>query len=259
MNRRGEWLDNRCPRCGEHQENKQHVVLCPEKTAKANFIEAVDAFASLLHHERTHPLITDIFTKYLSLRGQTTMAACVGDYSYTIDECDYVSIKEAAACQDILGWNLFLEGKLVKAWTKIQARFFRSLRHCNKKGVTWSAHVIQGLYGVIHSQWVHRNKFLHNNDDENYVTKETKKLNKDVEDDFRNGIRGLRTCDMDLMDADKEDVLALTNPRKRLWIKILTTAREQAISTSDTAHTTFYSAEEQWQYEQRKKKLKKKR
>ena len=62
---------------------------------------------------------------------------------------------------------------------------------------------------------------------------------------------------MDLMDADKEDVLALTNPRKRLWIKSLTTARERAISTSDIAHTTFYSAEEQWQYEQQKKKLKK--
>ena len=70
------------------------------------------------------------------------------------------SMLRVAKCQDIIGWKLFLEGRIAKEIRLLQT-FHCSASPCRMNGDDWVKNFISRLLHISHGQWVLRNFTLH--------------------------------------------------------------------------------------------------
>jgi pyrroloquinoline quinone (PQQ) biosynthesis protein C len=55
MMRHKEWDHDRYPRCEGTNEDSDHILRCPARSARRQWLESLESFASKLEEYRTHP------------------------------------------------------------------------------------------------------------------------------------------------------------------------------------------------------------
>ncbi len=100
--------------------------------------------------------------------GDTNVATTIEMYLLARDtvtmSCDVHSnnadLLTAASVSDLLGWDSFIEGRIVKQWQTVAAPFLlrRSLVILPH---FWGRKLITKLHNIIHKQWIYRNSVIH--------------------------------------------------------------------------------------------------
>ena len=70
------------------------------------------------------------------------------------------SMLQVAKYQDIIGWKLFLEGRITKE-IRFLLNFHCAASLCRMNGAEWVKHFISRLLHISHGQWVLQNFILH--------------------------------------------------------------------------------------------------
>jgi len=104
-----------CPRCGEEDEDKTHVIRCKHKTAQQQWDKALTELENWMIMAKTEPMI------------QTTIITCLrkwrtGEDNMEKEEWDAYTTH----AQDKIGWNLALEGVLTtQQWRMQQEQYWQ--------------------------------------------------------------------------------------------------------------------------------------
>jgi hypothetical protein len=115
----------------------------------------MDNVESWLVEVDTHPSIVTCDLTALHLQSTDT---------WFLDMTDNFSAP-AAAAQDVIGWQNFMEGKIAKEWGQLQDCHYVHLQsRCTVDH--WTSRLILQLLELMHGMWTHRNKTLHVVDDQ---------------------------------------------------------------------------------------------
>ena len=226
MARRKEWNNPRCPRCGYHGEDSNHVVVCPDTVARKMYHRAILEFQEKLENLQTHHLIISTMTLALFGGEQSFFCDMVKiDKSFNRDPVQRM-IASATLEQDSIGWHNFVEGKISNKWAQAQELDYRSKQDCQRSGERWAVSVVNGLYGVIQKMWTQRNKHLHNKEREHTVSKKRERLEQLIDDEFDLGPLGLRECDRAFMNVDKKRVKRWHMNQQVQWLEGMVIVRK---------------------------------
>ena len=89
---------------------------------------------------------------YLLARDTVTMSHCIHGNN--------ADLRTAASESDLLGWDSFIEGRIVKQWHTVAAPFLLS-RSSAILPHFWARTLITKLHNIIHKQWIYRNSVIH--------------------------------------------------------------------------------------------------
>ena len=155
MLRRKEWTNSKCPRCGQHDEDTNHVIICQDKEAEYCFEKAVITFKEKLIKMETAPIITATII-YTLFGGQESFFSDMikTDDNYENDDIQRTTAA-AAIEQDMIGWFNFIEGKMSSKWEIAQEQYYRIQNSRNRKGSNWASTVVSCLNNIIRTQWFH--------------------------------------------------------------------------------------------------------
>jgi hypothetical protein len=89
---------------------------------------------------------------YLLARGTVTMSSCVHGNN--------ADLLTAASVSDLLGWDSFIEGRIVMQWQMVAAPFL--LRRSSVLLPSfWGRKLITKLHNIIHTQRIYHNSVIH--------------------------------------------------------------------------------------------------
>jgi len=74
------------------------------------------------------------------------------------------NISDVAMEQELLGWDLALEGCVSKKWWQQQEEYWKMFWMC-KSSWRWTMELIKKLLGVAWDMWQHQNEALHEHQD----------------------------------------------------------------------------------------------
>ena len=117
------WDHDRCPCCQQEDETTTHLLTCPHAGMTSTWLSNVTLLHQWLDEVDTHPDITLCFVQTLEMRNPYQLFT-----AFSTQTC-----QDAAAEQDIIGWQNFTEGKLSKWWKKLQDSHYR------EGALQWSA------------------------------------------------------------------------------------------------------------------------
>jgi len=137
-----------CPHCATEVEDKAHILQCTSGNATQTWLQSLKQLKqwfreSNMAHEIADTIIWGL-NKWLNL--QTENTTLDGEY-----------LKD----QEILGWDLFLDGWLARSWHMHQEGLWHSTRSC-RSSKRWVAELIKKIWNVSWDMWAHRNGILHN-------------------------------------------------------------------------------------------------
>ena len=185
------------------------------------------------------------------------MTGCVPEYDYLGSEKVYGLTTLAARAQDELGWKLFMEGKIIKAWAHIQELHYRGQKENHPKGKTWATKVVLLLHEIIYKMWKSRNDVLHNNEKAKYMTKEQEMPNNRIHEEFEIGGEELHPDECDVFNHSEEEVKAFAIPTKKRWLDTIDIYCNRAKQKRRCEKTPcFFSAQEEIKYHERSDRLK---
>jgi hypothetical protein len=141
-----------CPRCSAF-EDTLHVLQCPAPRARAQWEASVDKLEAWLIKSATMPALRNAILNRLQAwkTGDTTPAP---SYSWP-------GVDDLVSAQAQVGWRVFLEGGLLKAWAAKQQEYYDWLSRRNT-GKRWTTTLIKKLWEISWDMWEHRNGELHN-------------------------------------------------------------------------------------------------
>jgi hypothetical protein len=136
-----------------------------------------------------------------------------------------ISVRPAAAAQDQIGWTNFTEGKISTRWRTLQATHYQTI--ClRRSSEQWAAGLVTTLLSMVHSQWTHRCKILHERDAQGLRSQEAKDLDRAISFQFQSGVDGLHPHDHHLISCGENRVLQMTGSGKLSWLSSIRIARE---------------------------------
>jgi hypothetical protein len=96
--------------------------------------------------------VTATIEMYLLARDTVTMSCCV--HSSNAD------LLTAASVSDLLGWDSFIKGRIIKQWQTVAAPFLLQ-RSLTILPHFWGRKLITKLHNIIHKQWFYHNSVIH--------------------------------------------------------------------------------------------------
>jgi hypothetical protein len=142
---------NECPSCGDKNESSKHINRCTESGRTDMFHHSIRDLQAWMEAHHTDDELSTIIVKYLTGRGNKSMTECLTfPSSYTL----------LAEYQDKLGWDNFLEGRILSLMVEEQRIHIKS---CSTVYTveSWATGMIEHLLGITHKQWVYRNARVH--------------------------------------------------------------------------------------------------
>lgn len=209
-------LDDRCPNCLQPGETSTHLNLCPAEGRVQLFEECVEDLEKWMEQDnRTDSELAYWIAKYILMRGKKPFAE-LGPMS--------PSMLQIARCQDIIGWQQFMEGRITT-----EIRFYQSFHcaasPCRMNGDEWTKHFISRLLQISHGQWVLRNFTLHDQTrgyirlrDRRQVLAEIDQL-ADVDPDL------IPPDSRFLLEVDYSSLLRASFERQSYWVMAMKAAR----------------------------------
>ena len=161
MVRRKEWINSRCPQCGQFGEDSPHAVLCRATDVFKVFSEAILTLRDNLEKINTHLLILNTITLTLMGGKHTFFCNMIEiDNDYKSDVLQGTMVV-ATLKQDNIGWHNFVEGKISRKWEIAQEMLYRLDKKCKRTGSRWAQILVSNLHDIIWKIWRHRNNTIH--------------------------------------------------------------------------------------------------
>ena len=209
------WDHSRCPCCDHEDETKEHLMTCPHPACAATWSDSLAGFRAWMIEVDTAPSIRDCLLQTLATRDPFQSFTTFSDDSTML----------AAQAQDEIGWIFTTEGKMSKAWERLQAQHYHSL-DSRRSARKWSAGLTTNLLHITHSQWSHRNSVLHERDALGLKLKEGQELTAAIQTQFALGLDGLLTRDHHYINRGLEHINALPAANRKAWLSGIQIARE---------------------------------
>jgi hypothetical protein len=152
------WKDTEtaaCPRCGDF-EDAPHVWSCKAKAVQLIWDSQLDKLHSWLATIDTDPEIVTAITMNLK------------NWYYNTPSEASNSSREIHNCitkQDLLGWDLFIEGFLHYGWIDAQQRYYDSIGS-RRTGKKWIERLLLELWDLARRLWMNRNDAKHKQDNQ---------------------------------------------------------------------------------------------
>ena len=210
-----------CPRCNEWGECFRHVLHCFHPTSAQRWAKSIDTLDTWLISVKTEPTMRKALVAHLRLWHSD-------EHLYYIP----FTLRKAFDEQDKIGWDTFLFGFVSLEWQKLQNEHYASMGSL-RTGKRWVSALIRKLWEVAWDQWDHRNSQLHGEQKLDEYT-DTDDLDLEVRHEYATGrppncpARFRRYFRYDSVD----EVLALSNLERRLWVRSVKTIRD-AITNLD--------------------------
>jgi hypothetical protein len=133
-------------------EYTMHICRCKDPRRDAMFQISVRELSSWVKETLGDTTVAATIEMYLLARDTVTMSHCVHG-----NNADLLS---AASASNLLGWDSFIEGWIVKQWQTVAAPFLL-LRSSAILPHFWGRKLITKLHNIIHKQWIYRNSVIH--------------------------------------------------------------------------------------------------
>ena len=143
--------DEKCPNCRQ-QETANHLMICLDTDRTRLLTEQTNELSKWLDQDnKTESELAYWLPKYILMRGDKHFSE-MGDMSN--------KMREIAQSQDKIGWRKFTEGCIS---TKIyEHQNFHLKMSSNRLNATnYTKQLISKIIQISHSQWIHRNISLH--------------------------------------------------------------------------------------------------
>jgi hypothetical protein len=95
----------------------------------------------------------------------------------------------AAAEQDEIGWQNFVEGKITRSWGMLQLHYQE--KHSKRTVDKWTSGLVTQLLELTHGMWLHHNGVLHAVDAQGLPLQQAAELKAAIHDEFRKRTEGL--------------------------------------------------------------------
>jgi hypothetical protein len=144
-----------CPRCGQPEQHRGHVLQCPHLEAVALWDKALE---DLSHWMITHHTQPD--AQRIILANLRSWHDDNGPITITVD---WPGLHDTNRQQNDLGWRHFHDGFLVSGWAAIQQAYYDFLgkRHTGRR---WASQLIRRLWTTSWDLWRHRMKIINTPD-----------------------------------------------------------------------------------------------
>jgi hypothetical protein len=167
-----------CPRCGQEDENTQHVVVCKELSAKLTWDKALTQLNQWMKDNNSDPDMREVIIEQLNTwRDNPTQPPRIIEKGMT---------RLAQEEQSTIGWDQMLQGFTSLQWKEIQARHLRSIGSW-KSPILWISKFQKRIWEIPWMLWQHRNEFLHS-DGSTIHYQETVAINNEIRAEYN--IRG---------------------------------------------------------------------
>ena len=164
-----------CPRCGQENETTLHVLLCQEASASQRWKNALNSLDTWMTDNNAEPDMQEIIIKSLqSWRNWTTPPPSPGS--------DQVTLIQAMAEQNSIGWHNFIDGFISKQWTILQRQYLKELGSM-KSPILWISRFQRRIWEIPWEMWLHRNEYLHN-DGTTIHFQETVAINNEIREEY---------------------------------------------------------------------------
>jgi hypothetical protein len=145
-----------CPRCGEAESHKYHVLSCPQVEAAAIRHEHLHSFGVFLDTSSAEPDLK---------RGlQTLLEAALTNTLWQTPITASPLVINTFRAQSQLGHSHVLEGFLSPLWASTQQAHFELMGR-RTTGIQWVSRVIRKIWQIAWDLWLHRRKIKDTVDD----------------------------------------------------------------------------------------------
>ena len=145
-------LDNVCLACNCTHETTAHITVCGDPERVRLYKSSVDVIATWMHTNKTAPLLARLIEDYLRARGTKTMEQ-VSPMGISVD------YQLFAKYHDVLGWQNFIEGRILTYMVQIQRDHLVNI-DTFRTAESWARDLIEQLLRLTHRQWLLRNALL---------------------------------------------------------------------------------------------------
>jgi len=203
-------MDSNCPHCNQEMEDKQHILQCMAVTAQQCWNKVLQDLEGWLRSVNMDPKLAEAI-----------MAGLRGWYSR--ENLFPMTNLLIVTQQNQLGWDLFVEGGLLRLWQLEQAKFWATIKTC-RLSKRWVLELIKKLWEVLWDLWTHRNEELHSSEMARVQILEND-INTRILQAFQSRSRDLLQDALHLLQAPQERVLAQPVITKQLWLDTLEAAK----------------------------------
>lgn len=136
-----------CPRCHNAQEDRDHILRCPESDDWFDFM--LQAIRRSMQLQLTDPTLTYILCTGLQewrMNQPSTLRNLSEIYQDLVNE------------QQTLGWRQIFNGRWSKRWTQIQQEYYDSHQIQSKTGARWAKRILLGIWEHWEKPWQVRNE-----------------------------------------------------------------------------------------------------
>ena len=214
-----------CPLCNLPEENRDHLLQCPDPRATEQFRKSIAPIPALLKKLETSPPLTDaimdILRRFRAKRHITYRAFSLAD-----------GLRDAIKTQAKIGWFNFVLGRWTYKWKIVQQAHYQRIGS-KKTAKRWLTAILHKLSLVCWDLWKFRNKVLHAPSGPLLVA-QNHRLNQDIENEFADGTADLRKQDHSLFKKWTVQKLQRSDVHtKQQWLESVRLAREQYEAPED--------------------------
>ena len=234
MERRNEWQQNYCSRCGTAIETKDHIAKCTEITSTNLFAENLQVFEKWMEKMETPTqLKIHILTRITSWRMNVP---------WTLGS-DFAMPSPVSSQLQLGPWTHFMEGRLHIGWCDYMQRHYHSIKS-KRMGEQWTAQCIQRIWKLFHiDQWHIRNKFVHNKTEATKSTRKRENLQHAVQKAYVSVEKEtLLVKDQSLYDSPLSTIQSYSDDAMISWLKDHSLAirdRDDTFHSSSTPNRHF--------------------
>ena len=213
LKRRHHQTHSHCPRCDQDNEDSTHVLQCQHPSARVKWSLATTALCDWMIDERTHPEFREAILQRLNeWRNQEEQIPVQGSRA----------VREAIQCQDAIGWENFIMGRLAPQLAQFQQHSYTQ-QHSRRTGQSWASHLINQLWLVMWAMWEQRNE-VNTTELTAQGKRERSHLLAQITQEQAKGKASLAKADRGLM-AHATAMRTATNPEIKEWLKQVANAR----------------------------------
>ena len=143
-----------CPRCNAPDEHTTHVLQCQTEDTCNMRLDILTEFRVWLQSVHTHSDIECFL--FNGITSWLTMETCSYEPNTTGDPILQIEFRR----QTLIGWEALLNGFIVKGLIEYQQQYYKTLG-MRKTGNRWGAQLVNRMWTIIQSHWIHRNQCLH--------------------------------------------------------------------------------------------------
>jgi len=204
--------EDRCPRCHQPAESKNHLTQCQAPSAIEQWKKVLQSLDDWMQKSNTDPILCNDIFEGLTRWNQNGAPNTRENKS------------EAARKQDTLGWDLALEGAISKKWRIQQAVHWKTYKS-QKSSKRWTIELLKRLMNTAWDMWHNQNQVLHEEpDNQGLILKH--KINNKVTKMYQLG-PGAFITGATLLKHPLPNLLQLPLAYKKHWLDSAKIARTQ--------------------------------